>query len=55
LAGSFPRPVDVKHHPGVSRTIHQPCGLLVVREWTSKQIIEKERPQGFDRFFRQRR
>jgi hypothetical protein len=43
LAGGFTRAVDVKHHPGVSRSIHQSSGLLVVREWPTEQIIEKDR------------
>jgi hypothetical protein len=55
LAGGFTRPVEVKDRPGVSRSLHQPCGLLVVGQWASEQIIEKERPQSFDRFLPQRR
>jgi hypothetical protein len=35
--------------------VHQPSGLLVGREWTSEQIIEKERAQGFERRLGQRR
>jgi hypothetical protein len=54
LPGGFPRAIDVEHGPGVSRSIHQPSGLLVVREWASEQIIEKECTQGFDRFLGQR-
>ena len=53
LAGGFPRAVDVKYHPGVSRSIHQSSRLLVVREWAAQQIIEKERAQSLDRFCRQ--
>jgi len=55
LPSRLPRAVDVKDHPAVSRSIHQPSGLLVVGEWASQQIIEKEHAQGFDRFLRQRR
>ena len=54
LAGGFSRAVDVKHHPGVSRSIYQPSRLLVGRERARKQIIEKERAQSLDWFLRQR-
>jgi hypothetical protein len=48
LAGSFPRPVDIKDHPVVSLSIHQPSRLLVGRERAREQIIKKERAQRFD-------
>jgi hypothetical protein len=53
-AGGFSRAIEVYDHPGVSRSIHQSPSLLLVcvvgvgREWATEQIIEKERPQGFD-------
>ena len=56
LAGGFPRAIDVKDHPVVSRSIHQAPGLLARwREWAAEQIIEKERAQGFDGLLGQRR
>ncbi|HEY1351158.1 MAG TPA: hypothetical protein VGF67_16180 [Ktedonobacteraceae bacterium] len=55
LAGGFPRAIDVEHGPGVSCSIHQSPGLLVVGERASQEISEKKRAQGFDRFLRQRR
>jgi hypothetical protein len=54
LASCLARPVDVKDHPGVARSIQQSPGLLLVcgggvgREWATLEIIEKERAQGFD-------
>jgi hypothetical protein len=43
-AGGLTGAINVEDHPGVALSIHQPSGLLVVGEWASEQIIEKERP-----------
>jgi hypothetical protein len=48
LAGSLSCAIDIKDDPGVSRSIHQTPGLLLVRERATKQIIEQEGTQGFD-------
>jgi hypothetical protein len=48
LAGRFSCAVEVYDYPGVSHAIDQPSGLLVGREWPLKQVVEKERAQGFN-------
>ena len=55
LAGCLPRPIDVKDHPAVSCSIHQPSGLLVGGEWATLEIIKKEGAQGFNGRFCERR
>ena len=50
--------IEIKDHPGVSRSIHQASGLLLVgvgREGAALEIVEKEGTEGFDRFRCQRR
>ncbi len=54
LAGGFTCAVNVKDGPGVSRSIYQSSRVLIVRKWTSEQIIEKEHAQRFDGFLSQR-
>jgi hypothetical protein len=54
LTGRLPCPINVEDHPGVSRTIYQPAGLLVGREWPIEQIIKEQAAQGFHGDWRQR-
>ena len=55
LPGRLPRPIDVKDHPALSCSIHQPSGLLVGGERATFEIIKKEGAQGFNGRFGQRR
>jgi hypothetical protein len=48
LSGCLPRPIDVKDHPAVSCSIHQPSGLLVGEERATEQILKKEGAQAFN-------
>jgi hypothetical protein len=58
LAGGLPRPIEIKDHPRISRSIQQTAGLLVIRvvqERATEHIIEIERAQGFDGCLGERR
>jgi hypothetical protein len=55
LPGRFPRAIEVKDHPRLPCSIQQLSGLLVGGERTTREIIEKEGAQGFDRLLGQRR
>jgi len=54
LASGLTGAIDIQDHPRLSRSIHQPTRLLVIRvvgvgrEWAALEIIEKERAQGFN-------
>ncbi len=51
LAGCLTGAIEIKDHPGVSCSIHQTPGLLligVVREWATEHIIEKKRAHSFN-------
>jgi len=53
LASRLPCAINVKDDPGVSRSIYQPSGLLVVGDRTTQKVIEKQRAQRFDGRFGQ--
>ena len=54
LAGRLPRPIDVKDDPAVPNPIREPARLLVGREGTTLEILEKECAQGIHRCLSER-